>query len=121
MIESGQRRAAAATASPLKHPSNATVLCYQHHGCLSGSLTHARMLNRVPEYLPPGEGQIFVPRSVSVAYGSEAQLYEIKESTIVHFAATDAMLIAYVPALRMHESRCKGPLCADGIGYSVKV
>jgi len=41
MIKSGRPRAAAATASRLKQPSNATVLCYQH-GCLSGSLTHAR-------------------------------------------------------------------------------
>ena len=76
---------------------------------------HARTLNQVPEYLPPGEAQI-VPCSVTVAYGSEAQLYEIKECKIVHFAAADATLIAYLAAHRMHECRCKGPLCADGIG-----
>jgi len=81
---------------------------------------HARMLNQVPEYLPPGEAQI-VPCSVTVAYGSEAQLYEIKECKIVHFAAADATLIAYLAAHRMHECRCKGPLCADGIGNSVDV
>jgi len=82
---------------------------------------HARTLSRVPEYLTPGEGQIFVPHSVTVAYGSEAQLYEIKECTIVHFPAADATVIAYLSAHRMHESRCKGPLCADGIGNSVEV
>jgi len=82
---------------------------------------HACTISRVPEYLPPGEGQIFVPHSVTVVYRSEVQLCEIKESTIVHFAATDATLIAYLPAHRMHESRCKGPLCANSIGYSVKV
>jgi len=115
MIESGRPRAAAATASRLKQPSNATVLCYQHYGCLSGShtCTHARSAES------PGEGQIFVPHSV--AYGSEAQMYEIKECTIVHFAATDATLIAYLPAHCMHECRCKGPLCANGIGNSVEV
>jgi len=48
-------------------------------------------------------------------------MYEIKERTIVHFAATDATLIAYLPAHRMHECRCKGPLCANGIGNSVEV
>jgi len=58
---------------------------------------YARKLSRVPEYLPPGEGQIFVPRSVTVVYGSEAQLREIKECTIVHSATTDATLIAYLP------------------------
>ena len=74
--------------------------------CLGLSHMHTRML-------PPG--------SVTVAYGSEAQLYEIKECTIVHFAATDATLTAYLPAHRMHEYRCKGPLCADSIGNSVGV
>ena len=64
---------------------------------------------------------MFVPCSVTVAYGSEAQLREIKECTIVHSAATDATLITYLPAHHMHECRCKGPLCADGIGNSVEV
>jgi len=75
---------------------------------------HAHTLNRVPEYLSHGEGQIFVPRTITVAYGSEAQLYGIKECTIVHFAAADAVLIAHlpVPAHRMHECRCKGLLRA---------
>jgi len=40
---------------------------------------------------------------------------------IVHFAATDATCIAYLSAHRMHECRCKGPLCADGIVNSVEV
>jgi len=84
MIESGRPRAIAATASHMKQPSNVTVLCYQHHGFLSGSLTHVRTHAQPnQEYLSPGKGQIFVPRSVTVAYGSEAQLYEIKECTIV--------------------------------------
>jgi len=40
---------------------------------------------------------------------------------IVHFAAVDARLIAYLPAHRMHECRCKGPLFFDGIGNGVEV
>jgi len=124
VIESSQPCAAAATALRLKQPSNChsiVLSTLRMPVWVSHTCTHARMFSQVPEYLPSAEGQIFVPHSVTVAYGSEAQLYEIKECTIVHFAATDATLIAYLPAHCMHECRCKGPLCADGIGYSVEV
>ena len=119
MIESGRPRATAATALHLKQPSNATVLLSTSRlpVWVSHTCTHARSA----ESRPPGEGQIFVPRSVTVAYGSEAQLYEIKECTIVHFAAADATLIAYLPTHNMHECRCKRQLCADSIGNSVEV
>jgi len=109
MIENGRPRAAAA--------SKVTVLCYQHHGCLYASHTSTHLRSTES----PGEGQIFIPCSVTVAYGSEAQLYEMKECMIVHFAATDATLTTYLPAHRMHECRCKGSLCTDGIGNSVEV
>ena len=104
---------------PTTRRQNATVLRYQHHDCLSGSLTHAHK-HAQPSH--PGRGRSSFPaQSVTVTYGSEAQLYEIKECTIVHFVTADAMLIAYLPAHCMHQCRCKEQLCADGIGNSVEV
>jgi len=76
--------------------------------CLGLSHMHARTLSRVREYLSHGEGQIFVPHSVTVAYGSEAQLYEIKECMIVHFAAADATLIAYPPPTACTSAGARG-------------
>jgi len=85
---------------PQRRASNATVLCYQHHGCLSGShtCTHARSAES-RNICHLGRGRSSFP--------AQSQLH--------------MELIAYLPTHRIHECRCKGPLCADGIGNSVEV
>ena len=125
MNESGRPRATADTASRLKQPSKATVLCYQHHGCLSGSLTHARThacSTESRKICHMGRGRSSFPAQLQVHMEVKHSCMKlIHECTIVHFATADATLIAYLPTHRMHECRCKGPLCADGIGSSVEV
>ena len=108
MIESGRPCAAVATASHLKQPSNATVLCYQHHSCLSGSHTHARMHSRSAE----SWNICHLRRGIS-SFPAQSQLFTLLPWRYAYW------LRPRPPHARVQW--CNGPLCADGIGNSVGV
>jgi len=94
------------------------------HTCTHACSTESRKICHM------GRGRSSFPAQLQVHMEVKHSCMKlIHECTIVHFATADATLIAYLPTHRLHECRCKGPLCqlprpwlcANGIGNSVKV